>query len=141
MDNSRLAQKLRELRKAHSYTQYDVASMLGVVRQTYSHYETGKRTPDSETLYKLAGFYHISIEDLMHLTIELDENDYFDAPLATKSSHSLDDYLTYINAPANQRKLKNLTDFEKELLFYFSRISAEDKQEILEFLKIKVRKK
>lgn len=141
VNNNRLAQKLRELRKAHSYTQYDVASMLGVVRQTYSHYETGKRSPDSEALYKLAGFYHISVEDLMHLTIELDKNDYFDAPLATKSSYSLDDYLTYINSPANQRKLKNLTDFEKEALFYFSRISMEDKREILEFLKIKAQKK
>lgn len=135
--NSRLAQKLRELRKAHSYTQYDVATMLGVVRQTYSHYETGKRVPDPETLYKLAGFYNISVEDLMHLAIELDEADYFDAPAATRSSHALDAFLSYTNNPANQKKLKTLSSSEKELLFYFSLLSPENRREILDFLKIK----
>lgn len=140
MKNSRLAQKLRELRKAHSYTQYDVASMLGVVRQTYSHYETGKRVPDPETLYKLAGFYNISVEDLMHLTIELDEADYFDAPKASSSSHTLDAFLSYTNNPANRKKLANVSPQERELLFYFSRISPQDRREILEFLKIKAGK-
>ena len=46
MSNEKLAQKLRELRKVNNYTQDYVAEVLGVVRQTYSHYETGKRTPD-----------------------------------------------------------------------------------------------
>ena len=43
-EGNRLATKLKELRKAHSYTQDYVAETLGIVRQTYSHYETGKRT-------------------------------------------------------------------------------------------------
>ena len=64
-----LPQKLKELRKVNNYTQDYVAEVLGVVRQTYSHYETGKRTPDAEALYKLAGLYNISIDDLLHLTI------------------------------------------------------------------------
>ena len=63
-----LPQKLKELRKVNNYTQDYVAEVLGVVRQTYSHYETGKRTPDAEALYKLAGLYNISIDDLLHLT-------------------------------------------------------------------------
>ena len=62
-----LPQKLKELRKVNNYTQDYVAEVLGVVRQTYSHYETGKRTPDAEALYKLAGLYNISIDDLLHL--------------------------------------------------------------------------
>ena len=45
MAETLLSQRLKELRKLHNYTQDYVASMLGVVRQTYSHYETGKRTP------------------------------------------------------------------------------------------------
>ena len=47
-----------------------VAEVLGVVRQTYSHYETRKRTPDAEAFYKLAGLYNISVDDLLHLTID-----------------------------------------------------------------------
>ena len=50
MSNEKLAQKLRELRKVNNYTQDYVAEVLGVVRQTYSHYETGKRTPDTNAL-------------------------------------------------------------------------------------------
>lgn len=34
-----LPEKLKELRKVHGYTQDYVAAALGIVRQTYSHYE------------------------------------------------------------------------------------------------------
>lgn len=34
-----------------------------------------------------------------------------------------------------------ITTLEKELLFYFDKISEEDKKEIIEFTKIKARKK
>mgnify|MGYP001516589766 CR=1 FL=1 len=86
MSNEKLAQKLRELRKVNNYTQDYVAEVLGVVRQTYSHYETGKRTPDTNALYKLAGLYNISIDDLMHLTIDIDRNVSYDAPTPTQTS-------------------------------------------------------
>lgn len=49
MKKSLLPQKLKELRKMHNYTQDYVAEALGIVRQTYSHYETGKRMPDAES--------------------------------------------------------------------------------------------
>ena len=83
MNNKLLPQKLKELRKINNYTQDYVAEVLGVVRQTYSHYETGKRTPDAEALYKLAGLYNISIDDLMHLTMNVDRNISYDAPVPT----------------------------------------------------------
>ena len=65
MSMTLLSQHLIELRKLHNYTQDDVASSLGIVRQTYSHYETVKRTPSPEILFKLAGLYNISVDDLM----------------------------------------------------------------------------
>ena len=101
MKNQLLPLKLKELRKAHGYTQDDVASLLGVVRQTYSHYETGKRTPSSESLFKLAGFYNISVDDLMQLTMELDRNIYYDAPIPTQSSEDLAKFLDFFNNPLN----------------------------------------
>ena len=75
MKNKLLPQKLKELRKVNNYTQDYVAEVLGVVRQTYSHYETGKRTPDAEAFYKLAGLYNISVDDLLHLTIDIDREE------------------------------------------------------------------
>ena len=114
------ADKLRELRKAHSYTQDYVATALGVARQTYSHYETGKRTPDDETLYKLAGLYEISVDDLIQLTLSLDRNIYYDAPAPTQSGEIFDDFLKYLNSPENQKKYQHFTYLEKELLYYFN---------------------
>ena len=140
MKNRLLSQKLKELRKAHSYTQDDVAAVLGVVRQTYSHYETGVRTPSTESLYKLAGLYNISVDDLVQLTMYLDRDVYFDAPHPTVSSEELNDMLSYFNEPGNQKKYSFCSYPEKELLYYFKKLPQEEQQELIEFAKIKTRK-
>ena len=106
MKNQRLSTKLKELRKVHGYTQDYVASALDIVRQTYSHYETGKRTPSYEILFKLAGLYGTSIDDLIQLTIEIDRNISYDAPLPTQSSEDLASFLEYFNNPKNQKKYR-----------------------------------
>lgn len=141
MESTQLAKRLRELRKVNNYTQDYVASALGVIRQTYSHYETGKRTPNSEMLYKLAGLYDISVDDLLHLSIDLDKNIYYEAPGPTQSSDDLAAYLDFFNNPRNQKKFQYNTNLEKELLYYFQKITDSDKKEIIEFTKIKAQKK
>lgn len=140
MSNPLLPAKLKELRTVYGYTQDYVASALGVVRQTYSHYETGNRTPSSETLFKLAGLYNISVDDLMQLTIELDRNIYYDAPPPTQSSEDLAAFLEYFNNPKNQKKYQYFSNREKELLYYFEKLDDIDKWEIIEFTKIKAHK-
>ncbi len=137
MKEQLLPAKLKELRKAHGYTQDYVAAALGVVRQTYSHYESGRRTPNPGILYKLAGIYGISVDDLMQLSAELDPNIYYDAPAPTQSSEDLAGFLEYFNSPFNQKKYRLFSSLEKELLYYFGKISDTDKREIIEFTKIK----
>jgi len=137
MKNTLLATKLKELRKVYGYTQDYVASSLGIVRQTYSHYENGKRKPSPDVLFKLAGLYNISVDDLMQLTIELDRDVYYDAPSPTQSSEDLAGFLEYFNNPKIQKMYQYLSNLEKELLYYFGKISEDDKQEIIEFTKIK----
>ena len=141
MKSTLLSKRLKELRKVNNYTQDYVASALGVVRQTYSHYETGKRTPNSEVLYKLSGLYGISVNDLIQLSFEIDRDIYYDAPGPTQSSDELAAYLDFFNNPKNQRKFQNNTNLEKELLYYFEKITDEDKKEIIEFTKIKANKR
>ncbi len=97
--------------------------------------------PNSETLYKLAGLYNVPIDDFMHLAIELDKNVYYDAPVPSPSSLELAERLEYFNNPSNKKKYLYNTNLEKELLYYFERISDDDKREIIEFTKIKARKK
>ena len=141
MKQSLLSQRLNELRKVNNYTQDYVAAVIGTTRQTYSHYETGRRKPSTETLYKLSGLYNISVDDLLHLSVELDRNVYYEAPGPSKTSEDLSAYLENFNDPRNQKKFQYNSNLEKELLYYFQMISDHDKREIIEFTKIKAKGK
>ena len=141
MSTSMLSKRLKELRTVYNYTQDYVAEVIGSTRQTYSHYETGRRKPSTETLYKLAGLYNVSVDDLLHLSMDFDRNIYYDAPGPSQSSEDLSAYLEYFNDPKNQRKYQYNSNLEKELLFYFQKISDADKKELIEITKIKARKK
>ena len=137
MKEKLLPVKLKELRTAHGYTQDYVAAAIGVVRQTYSHYESGRRSPGPDTLYKLAGVYGISVDDLMQLALQIDRNIYYDAPAPTQSGEDLAGFLEYFNNPKNKKKYQLFSILEKELLYYFEQITDADKREIIEFTKIK----
>ena len=65
-----LPEYLRELRKSHHYKQDFVASQLNIIRQTYSHYETGRITPPVKALCKLSKLYGIPVESLLTLIME-----------------------------------------------------------------------
>lgn len=140
MKNTAFSDKLKELRKAHNYNQLYVSTALGISRQTYSHYETGIRTPNPETIYKLAGLYEVSVDELMQLLLMPDENTYYDAPAPSPSTNELSDFLEYINKPQNHKKFHLLNHLEKQLLYYFEKISEDDRKEIIEFTKIKAKK-
>lgn len=137
MKNLSLACKLKELRLAHNYNQDEVAIALNVARQTYSHYETGNRTPSAKSLYTLAHFYHIDINDLLLLTIELDEEIIFTPPQNTQSTNDLIHFIEYTENAYNKKKLHLLNTYERRLLFYFEQLSHIDQDEIIEIAKIK----
>ncbi len=59
-----VAQKLKELRAEHKLTQNTVASVLNISRSAYSMYENGKRQLNYEALFKMADYYHVSMDYL-----------------------------------------------------------------------------
>lgn len=59
-----LGEMLKKLRKSHGYSQVVVADHIGIDRSTYAKYELG-RSPDVETLAKLAAFYNIPINNVL----------------------------------------------------------------------------
>ncbi|HIW84147.1 MAG TPA: helix-turn-helix transcriptional regulator [Candidatus Dorea gallistercoris] len=65
MSNIQLANNLRHLRKKHGLTQRDLSGMLNISRQAYSNYETGKRTPDLDSLLYLCQLYQIPLDALV----------------------------------------------------------------------------
>lgn len=141
MAKKQLGKRLRELRKVYNYSQDYVADAIGKTRQTYSHYETGRRTPPTDTLYMLASIYNVSADDLLHLSIEFDENVFYEALGPFQSSDDLSAYLEYFNDPKNQKKYQYHTNLEKELLYYFQKITDKDKRELIEIAKIKTKGK
>lgn len=56
---------LKKLRKQKGLLQDDVARYLGLTRPAYSHYETGKRTPDASMLEKLADLFEVTTDDIL----------------------------------------------------------------------------
>jgi len=140
MTNKTLADKLKELRKFHNYNQEDIAAVIGVIRQTYSHYETGKRTPSGDILCKLARFYNISMDELVADTVELDPDLYFTSPVPAQKAEEFGEYLSYFNTDTNKKKYQFHSVLEKELLYYFEKLSEADKKEFIEFTKIKVKR-
>lgn len=60
-----LSNRLRMLRKQKKLSQQEIAEMIGVTRQAYSHYELGRRNPDYKQLVTLCDFYGVSLEYLL----------------------------------------------------------------------------
>jgi transcriptional regulator with XRE-family HTH domain len=160
MDSESLVRRIRDLRKSCDYTQEFVASYLDISRQAYSHYETGRNDPTLDALFKLAELYKMSINELIcylpsdssKTRLQTNEvlRDYMTKhPIryatggiggTALSNDALQDFLQFLDKPANTKKLKLLNRKEKELIYYFEQISAEDQDEIIEILKIKARK-
>ena len=66
MSNIQLVENLYRLRKAHQYTQQEISDLLNISRQAYSNYETSKRTPDLDSLMRLADIYGVSLDQLVN---------------------------------------------------------------------------
>lgn len=62
-----LGTKLTKLRKSKSYSQQDVADLLGISQPAYHKWETDITQPDLESLIKVSRVYEV---DLSYLTEE-----------------------------------------------------------------------
>lgn len=65
VNNSKLANRLKNLRDGHGYLQTFVADKLGIRSNTLSGYENGTRSPDPEMLISLAEFYNVTTDYLL----------------------------------------------------------------------------
>lgn len=60
-------QRLKELRKRSGFSQKSLSAQLGVSQQAVGKWETGRSSPDPDTLARLAALLGTSIDDLMGL--------------------------------------------------------------------------
>lgn len=65
-----IAQRLKEIRTYHLYTQRYIGDILGVSQSTYAGWECNKRIIPLRHLNKLSNFYELSLDYLLGLTDE-----------------------------------------------------------------------
>lgn len=58
---------MKNLRVLNNLTQEELSQRIGITASAYSHFETGIRQPDINTLVKLCCFYKINIMHLIFL--------------------------------------------------------------------------
>lgn len=61
-----LSEKLFKLRKAHGFSQDELADKLGVSRQSISKWESNQSNPELEKVVKLAEIFDTSTDYLLH---------------------------------------------------------------------------
>ena len=66
--------RIRNLREDKDLYQKDIAEVLGISQQYYSEYENGKRTITISHLITLAKYYNVSIDYLVGLSNNKNDN-------------------------------------------------------------------
>ena len=65
MDQIKIGDLLKELRKEKGFTQEQLAEKFNVSRRSVSRWETGSNMPDISILVELAEFYDVSISEII----------------------------------------------------------------------------
>ncbi|GAA0463247.1 helix-turn-helix transcriptional regulator [Alkalibacillus silvisoli] len=65
---SNVAERLKEQRKRHQFTQQKVAKILGITESGYGYYEQGRNEPSIEMIKKLSETYGVTSDYLLGLT-------------------------------------------------------------------------
>lgn len=65
MNQAKIGQFLKELRKEKGITQAQLAEILGVANRSISRWENGVNMPDFSLLIEIAKFYDVEIEEIL----------------------------------------------------------------------------
>ena len=62
---NKFAENIKTFRIEKKLTQNQFAAVLGVTQRKISYWETGRIEPDIDTLWQIAEFFEISIDELV----------------------------------------------------------------------------
>jgi transcriptional regulator with XRE-family HTH domain len=98
-----IGERLKQLRKANSIKQEELAQIIGVQKSTVSLYELGKSDPSDKVKIEIAKHFHISLDYLLGV---IDEPVPYYSPdiflklpsgMLKKEKNMLADYLDYLS--------------------------------------------
>lgn len=112
------------LRKEKGITQQKLATEIGVAKSTICQYEKGARTPDNETLIKIADFFGVSVDWLLR----------FD------EKNKIHERYNRLQDLERETIENATTETEKTLLSLFNSLPEEDKPELLRIIRSEINK-
>lgn len=118
-----LGERIKKLRKQRKITQEELGKKVNVTKVSISGYENGNRTPDTETLQKIADYFGVSTDYLLGRT---DEKEYAWDELTEKDEKDIakrmeklkkdlmegtdSDGLNYLGEPLSKEAIESLLD-------------------------------
>ena len=102
MKTDSVGKRIKHLREKNSLEAQKLAHDLQVGKSTLSNWENDRRTPDLETLKKIANYFNVSTD---YLLFGDEADDYFGFILKNSNSILSREDIAYLN---------NVTDIEKE---------------------------
>ena len=91
MNQVKIGEFLRELRKGKGLTQEQLAEQFNISRRSVSRWETGSNMPDVGLLIEIADFFDVDIREIIHVDvkarIEEDLNFQFDGAINSNLSN------------------------------------------------------
>ena len=77
--NVEIAQRLAELRRERGFSQEGLAEQLGLSRQAVSKWERAESAPDMGNLIALADLYEVTLDELLRVGPEVEEDMRFES--------------------------------------------------------------
>ena len=128
MPNIQLARNLKYLRLAYGLTQDDLGAFLNISRQAYSNYENLKRSPDLDSLIRLASLYHLSLDDLVSREL----SSFMESDHSVQIQEDKNFFRLGVDRATENRIY--LTKEETEFISKFRTLAPEDQQIALGFI-------
>jgi len=74
MDQKKMGEFIKELRKEKGITQEELSRLLNVGREAISKWESGECYPETEKLIKLSELFNYNIDELLNQSITINED-------------------------------------------------------------------
>lgn len=88
MMNVEIAQRLAELRRERGFSQESLAEQLGLSRQAVSKWERAESAPDMGNLIALADLYGVTLDELLRVSPEVEEDVRYESQERAASSET-----------------------------------------------------
>ena len=107
---------------------------VDITQPSYSEMEHGKVKPSLGTLYRLAAYYCITVDDILKRCIDLDDELLFKSDASKDKNKEEANYLSFIH----KEKYAALAPLEQKMLFKFNKLGANDQKEMLSYVDFKL---